>query len=246
MHLDLLPVAGLLRLDSELDALKREAAELSARVERGKSRVLAADAELERNGAQLAACAERQAGLERQRRAAADRGRNLSAQLDAGALMDFAAASHQQSTIASQLNGLDDAILAEMERAEELAAARAASGDRKAIAEAWLRDAVDAQRRRRPDLELRHKELVSERRERHGQLRADLRRSYDELRSRSKPVLVTITGGACGHCRFGAPPQVVHDVQLGNKLLTCRGCGCWLTGVHEPEADEDEAAEPEA
>lgn len=245
MHLDLLPVAGLLRTDTELDALKREAAELSARVERAKARVLAAEAELQRIDAEAAVAAERQAQLERARKAAADRGRNLKAQLEAGALMDYAAATHQQDTIAAQINGIDDQILAAMEADEGRATARAEADERKRIAEAWLRDTVEAQRRRRPDLELRHKELVVDRRERHAQLRIDLRRSYDELRARSKPVLVALTGGACAHCRFSAPPQVVHDVQLGNKLLTCRGCGCWLTGVEEPEPDEDEPAEAE-
>ncbi|MFM2246569.1 MAG: hypothetical protein RL071_2643 [Pseudomonadota bacterium] len=241
MHLELLPVAALLRMDTELDALKREAGELSAKVERAKARVQAAEAEVQRVDADAKACAERQAGLEKQRKVAAERGRNLKAQLEAGALMDYAAALHQQDTLAAQLNTLDDAILAEMEAADGLVAARAEAVERKGIAEAWLRDSLDGQRRRRPDLELRHKELVVARRDQHAQLRAELRRPYDELRDRKKPILVALVGGACAHCRFSAPPQVIHDVQLGQKLLTCRGCGCWLTGVDEPEeADEAE------
>ena len=65
MHLELLPVAALLRMDTELDALKREAGELSAKVERAKARVQAAEAEVQRVDADAKACAERQAGLDR-------------------------------------------------------------------------------------------------------------------------------------------------------------------------------------
>jgi predicted nucleic acid-binding Zn-ribbon protein len=245
VHQDLLPVAALLRNDQEIDALRKEAVELGARVERAKVRVTEAEAALVKQRTAISENIALQADLDKKHKSVAGRAANLKAQLEGGAAMNYDAALHQQALLQQQLDSLDEQAFAALEASEALEAARIKAEDRKGITEVMLRDALDAQKRRRPDLELRFKEVQAERKERHTALRPDLRVAYDDMRDRKKPVLVTIVDDICSCCRMNVPPQLVFDVLRETKLVVCRGCNCWFAGIEEPDdkGDEDDAAE---
>ena len=242
MHNDLLPVAALLRADTEMDALRKEALDLSGRVERAKARVAEAEAALIKQRELIAENSALQADLEKRHASTTSRAKNLKAQLEAGAAMNYEAALHQQEVLQGQIDELDEQGFAALEAAEALEAGLAKATERKGVAEVWLRDAHEAQRKRRPDLELRYKDVQAERKQLHAGLRADLRIAYDDMRDRKKPVLVTIINDVCSCCRMHVPPQLAHDVLRDTKLVVCRGCNCWFMGIdepEEPEADDD-------
>lgn len=241
MHPDLLPVAALLRNDQEIDALRKEAVDLGARVERAKVRITEAEAALQNQRKLITENSALQADLEKKHKATASRAANLKAQLEAGAAMNYDAALHQQALLQQQLDSLDEQAFAALEAAEALEAGRLKAEERKGIAEVLLRDALEAQRRRRPDLELRFKDVQAERKTRHGGLRSDLRVAYDDMRDRKKPVLVTIVDDICSCCRMNVPPQLVFDVLRETKLVVCRGCNCWFSGIEAPDDKDDEA-----
>ncbi len=48
---------------------------------------------------------------------------------------------------------------------------------------------------------------------------------YEFIRSRiSNPVIVPVDNGVCGGCHIQVPPQVFHDLQKGEQIISCPNC----------------------
>ena len=242
MNAELLAIHDLLKVDLELDALKAEAASLAERVVKSKQRI--ADLEGQRareEGERLAAVdAERKAQRERadfiEKR---DRTQQL---IDRGQAPDYAVAEKQLKQLIDLVDRHDTSLLQAMEARERVEQRLARTDELLDVARARLRDAAEKQRVRRPEIEARHKALQAQKKDRRMGLSPERARQYDDLRSRERPVLVRVAGGACSHCHRAT---AAHEVQalVKGMLVACRGCGCFFLEVEaapEAEPEEDE------
>jgi hypothetical protein len=133
---------------------------------------------------------------------------------------------------------LEDEILAEMERREqietriveidvELEQKRAAAADR--LQE--LEQELGFVQREIAALEERRQGMVSE-------VEPGLYRLYDRLRrGRRFPALVALKGHACGACHGRLPHQVVREITHHGSLHPCEACGVLIYAPIGVEAD---------
>ena len=49
--------------------------------------------------------------------------------------------------------------------------------------------------------------------------------TYDRIRKKCMPVLVSVRKKACGACYKTFPPQRIQEIKKGNGLITCDNCG---------------------
>jgi len=228
LHPDLMSVSAVLELDVEVEALREEAAALAGQVEKMKKRIAAVDQERSEIEAKQKENEAAEQKCSREIRDTNARRKNLSEMMTSGAPMDYVAAQRQVEASLKVVGELEARIFELMEAREILDKRLRANHDRRGIEEARLKEASEAQRRRRPDIELKFKDRSAQRKAAHAGLRSDLRRQYDELRERKRPVLVVLQNGVCSFCHSVAPPQMVSEALGGQRCQTCRGCGCWI------------------
>jgi predicted nucleic acid-binding Zn-ribbon protein len=69
-------------------------------------------------------------------------------------------------------------------------------------------------------------ELESQRKERAAQVKPDLLKRYERIRSRQGNLgMVKITGNTCPGCHVTFPSEVVKALRAGRSELTCESCG---------------------
>jgi predicted nucleic acid-binding Zn-ribbon protein len=218
-----------LAVDREMDTLKDEARELAAAVEAAK----AAAAEAAAGAAAALAALEAARAEERthQRQldeytARRDRTRRL---IESGAAPDYAAADKQLTQLTAIVDDMETGALLRMDAREAAERAHAAAGLAVQRATHALDGARARQAARRPEIEARFTPLKPRRDALAARLPGDIRQTYDDLRQRRKPVVVTLQpDGQCPHCHLEAPPQLVNLVRRCEGLQVCRGCGCWF------------------
>ena len=243
MHDDLLRISDLLKVETEMDALRSEAAELAGKVERSKKRI--ADLEQQRlveEGA-LRGVVEKERGLSRR---VADFGakRERTQGLINTGQGNYAAATAQLAEIEKVLGELDSEMLAVLEEREKAEALVARTVELQKVAAGRLKTAAEKQRSRRPEIEARYKVLTPERLKRTEDLGHHLAARYKDLRARKRPVLVRVVDGNCEFCHMAVPAHIVTEVFGGRRAHACRGCGCWFRDAVDtsatPVTEEDE------
>ena len=219
----------MLVLDREMDALKDEARQLAAAVEGAKQSH--AEAVAAAAAAQSALDAAKADERTHQRQldeytGRRDRTRRL---IDSGGAPDFAAAEKQLTQLVAIVDDMETGALLRMEAREAAERAVAAAGLAVQRATHALESARARQAKRRPEIEGRFGPLKPRREAQAARLPAEVRQTYEDLRKRNKPVVVTLQpDGQCPHCHLEAPPQTVNLVRRCEGLQVCRGCGCWF------------------
>jgi predicted nucleic acid-binding Zn-ribbon protein len=58
-----------------------------------------------------------------------------------------------------------------------------------------------------------------------GQVAKPVLATYERIRKRCSPVLVSLRKKSCGACYKTFPPQKIQEIKRGNGLVTCDSCG---------------------
>ncbi len=238
MNDELLEIHDLLKVEVELEALKAEAGALAASVKKRRARV--GERESEEATAREDLKVVRRAELDLQRRLddyvrQRDRTKDL---IDTGRAPDFLAAERQVKGCQEVVDRLEGELLEAMEAREAVEKRIAVALEGVGIEKARVRDALERQRTRRPEVETRWKVIAPLRKERRGALAPDLLRKYDDLRGRSRPVLIKVIDGSCEFCHMRVQPNIIQNFDR-DRLASCSGCGCWLREVVDTSPDSD-------
>jgi uncharacterized protein len=68
-------------------------------------------------------------------------------------------------------------------------------------------------------------DLQTQRAEKSGQVPAHVLSRYERILSNREGVaLVPVAHESCGGCSMSVPPQVVHQLRVGEELITCESC----------------------
>jgi len=241
MHDDLLAIHDLLKVETEMDALRHEAAQLAARVNKARRRIQEMEAQSTQEKARLA---ELQADEKtRQRRV-----RDFTARRDRTQQLIDSGRGDYQTAVAqlNEINGLIDKYEGEaleaIEARERQESLIVRTAELLMVAKGRARTAADKQRGRRPEIEARFKELGPLRKSRTEALGHHLGNQYKDLRARKRPVLVRAVDGTCEFCNMSLPPHWLSEIHGGRRVRNCRGCGCFFRDSVEttPEVDEEE------
>ena len=149
---------------------------------------------------------------------------------------EYAALSLEIEHAKRQISDTEDAILSQLEladeRTEELEAAREAATTEERSLDARISDL-------RSDLK-RLDDIVAVKRDERLRLskRVDqtVLERYDRiLRSKGDTALSRVVAGACSGCRMKLPPQFVIEVKRADGLIECQSCGRILFWKREGE-----------
>lgn len=241
MNEDLLEIRKLLRVETELEELKQRAGELAATVKKRRERVAQREAERDQALAELPEAKEAERVLQRRVEDYVRKRDKTQQLIDQGKAPDFLAAERQVKGCQDVIDRLEGELLEAMEARERVEARIAAAEEAISIEKARVRDALTRQSEKRPAIEARWKELAPLRKQRRADMAHDLLRRYDDLRTRKRPVLVSVVSGSCEHCHMSVAPNLIQSFDRG-RLVSCKGCGCWLWEIVEPEdaAPDDE------
>ena len=154
--------------------------------------------------------------------------------IDAGKAPDYRLAEQQLRACLQIVDELETEALELMERRDdaEQVFEQAQSRYDRALAAAKLamvreRDRIPAIDRELEDLDLARPAL------REG-LAREHRAPFKTLLARKRSAIATLKSGACSLCNYGAPSQVVNEIEGHSRVHTCRNCGRFLL----PERDE--------
>lgn len=241
MHADLFAVRDLLEAETELEALRDEAAQLARRIHKGKRRIH--DLEVQKNQEKAAVADKKKAELQVQRRLEEFRARLVRTQslIDSGQ-GDYGAAVKQRDELNRVIDRTEGELLEAIDEREKAERAVVRTDELQAVARGRLKTAGEKQRDRRPAIEKRFAVLAPRRKALQAELSTDLANRYKDLRARKRPVLVRVVDGVCEHCNMSVPAHMAGEVASGRRIHTCRGCGCWLRDVvvTDPAVEEDE------
>jgi predicted nucleic acid-binding Zn-ribbon protein len=238
---DLLEIRKLLRVETELEELKQRAGDLAATVKKRRARVSLREGERDQAVSELPVAKEAERLLQRRVEDYVRKRDKTQQLIDEGKAPDFLAAERQVKGCQEVIDRLEGELLEAMEARERVEARIAAAEEAIGIEKARVRDALTRQSDQRPAIEQRWKELAPLRKQRRADMAHDLLRRYDDLRTRKRPVLISVVSGSCEHCHMSIAPNLIQNFDR-DRLVACKGCGCWLWEVVEPEdpAPDDE------
>ncbi|MBI3252333.1 MAG: hypothetical protein HYZ52_03295 [Candidatus Omnitrophica bacterium] len=110
--------------------------------------------------------------------------------------------------------------------AVETAKARAAK-EKESLAgeEKKFKEAIEASKKTSEELASQIAALEEKRKAYAPNIEPRLLSQYERiLKSREGLALVPVKNNACGGCHMGLPPQVLHEVRLGEKMIVCETC----------------------
>jgi predicted nucleic acid-binding Zn-ribbon protein len=228
MHPDLVRLAELTDLDTELDRVKKDLTAARATVEQAAGAEREATAARDRAAADLEVAKNEERALYRKIDEYKTRRQGAVRMLEMGA-GSADAAEKQLAQCEAILDETETELLYLMERMDTLRAALAAADASVARAKAAHTEAARAAPGRIGELEAQEKDLTGRRTAVHADIPADLRGRYDLLRaSKKRTAVARIVDGTCSACNISVQAQMIADVKRG-QLVTCHGCQRWLT-----------------
>jgi predicted nucleic acid-binding Zn-ribbon protein len=243
MHDDLLAIHDLLKVETEMDALRTEAAQLAARVNKARRRIKDLEGQISQERSQLVV-------LQNDEKAKQRRVRDFTARRDRTQKLIDSGQGDYQTAVAqlNEINGLidtcEEAFLESIDSRERQEALIVRTDELTKVAKGRARTAAERQRDRRPEIEARFKALGPLRKSRTSSLGSHLATQYADLRARKRPVLVRAVDGTCEFCNMMLPPHWVDEVRGGRRVRICRGCGCFfrdsVESAPEPSDDDDD------
>jgi predicted nucleic acid-binding Zn-ribbon protein len=190
--------ANVERLETELEALKKEALSLRVATDEKQSQLASGEAAVEKRRVQL---------------------RTATSNREFQALQDEVAAAQKANEV------LEIEILEAMEKLDEydkrLEQAKAAMAKARLDAEKVALETAEAEPLIRGDIE----RLRGELQECEGELPGDFREIYRRVtRQKGEDALAPIQGEFCGGCNQHVPVNVINAMML-NRPATCKACG---------------------
>lgn len=237
MHDDLLAIHDLLKVENEMMDLRKEAAELAARVKKARQRILDTEQQQAEEEAERAAIQEEERTLNRRIREYGTR-RDRTQQLIDSGTGDYHSAVAQLEELTGIIDRLEGELLEAIDRRERQETCIERTKELLVVAKGRAVTAAERQRVRRPEVEARYKVLAPLRKERTSALEGHLGQRYADLRARQRPVLVRAVNGSCEYCNMAVPPHYLAEIAGGTRVHTCRGCGCWFRDAVETDSEE--------
>lgn len=135
------------------------------------------------------------------------------------------AIDHEIAKAKMEIDRLEDRILTLMEERDSLRRSIEENGRE---VEKEAKELSDEETRYQEELILIGQELNSARERRTGlipHIGEELLSLYDKLRQKKENIaIVTIKAGACGGCFMNLPPQVINEVKISARPITCENC----------------------
>jgi predicted nucleic acid-binding Zn-ribbon protein len=148
--------------------------------------------------------------------------------IDTGKAPDYRLAEQQLRNCTEMVDQLETEALELMEQRDEaeqtMEAAEQAYEQARQAAEA----AVIRQRDRIPEIDRALEDLDLTRPALEAALAPEHKGPFRVLRSRKRYALSELHEGACRRCNYGAPSQVVNEIEANQRVHTCRNCGRFL------------------
>ena len=240
LHPDVLAIQRVARLDTRIDEAIQAIKDLEdgirvaiERVKAGRVDKAALAATLEEAKAEEARLEGRVASYAQKR----DRTQQL---IDLGQAPDFLVARKQLDQYAEIVDETELEQLGQMEIREALEGRLERQRQQLEIDEGRYKAARAKRDAARPVLEAEVKALRPQRAAAWGELPEDLHGSYETLRRKHQPVLVTLVDGVCTHCHIEARPQTIIEVGQQKATHRCRGCTSYILDAVESEPAEEE------
>ncbi len=139
---------------------------------------------------------------------------------------EYRALNSEIAHLQEKISGLEDQAIAAMEQAEQAQADVVLKKNGAEKDEVRIRDQLQNLELRRGNLEQEIQHTRLERDALAGGIDpAWLARYCHILEHKKDKALVPIENGACGQCHMTLPPQVIHDTQRADGIVTCSFCG---------------------
>jgi len=228
------PVTEQLRLIRDLCSLDARILVLRGQLQQIPQDLARLDAEQARHqGALDKVKHEREASLKNRRaleleaETAAATGKRLQTQLvQVKTNKEYSAMLHEIEAAKDAVSQLEEKILLEMERQDELAAAEQQEQQAFAAAAGRIgqqRQSLEEQQR---DVQSRVDALAAERQRSVDALPRDVLTVYQRIfQGRGGQAIVPVEQRACGGCGAPLPLQLVNEVRKMGSLITCESCG---------------------
>ncbi len=243
MHEDLLKIHDLLKVENEMMDLRKEAAELAARVQKSRTRIQKVQQQLHSEEAELKRIQDEERTQNRRIREHEAR-RDRTQELINTGKGDYQTAVAQLDELNGLIDRFETELLGIIERRERQEACIDRTKELLSVAKGRAVTATESQRTRRPEVEARFKVLAPLRKERTAAIEGHLGQRYADLRARKRPVLVKSIDGTCEFCNMAVPSHFLAEIWGGRRIHNCRGCGCWFVDAIDtqapPKDEEDE------
>jgi len=244
MHDDLLAIHDLLKVETEMDNLRTEAAQLAARVNKARRRIKDLDAQKLQEEATLSELDSEEKTVHRRVNDFTVR-RDRTQQLIDSGRGDYQTAVAQLAEINGVIDRHESNLLEVIDRKERQESLIERTAELISVAKGRARTAAERQRARRPEIEARFKKLGPIRKSRTDILGPHLGSQYKDLRTRKRPVLVNAVDGTCEFCNMSLPSHWLGEIAGGRRARNCRGCGCWFRDSVESVAEETDEEDDE-
>ncbi len=244
MHDDLLAIHDLLKVETEMDNLRAEAAQLAARVNKARRRIKDLDAQKAQEEAKLGELDTQEKTVQRRVRDFGERRDRTQKLIDSGR-GDYQTAVAQLAEINGVIDRHESELLEAIEQKELQETLIGRTTELMSVAKGRARTAGDRQRARRPEIEARFKKLGPLRKSRTEDLGSHLANQYKDLRTRKRPVLVNAVDGTCEFCNMALPSHWLGEIVGGRRVRNCRGCGCWFRDAVESVVEESDEEDDE-
>jgi uncharacterized protein len=154
--------------------------------------------------------------------------RTTRTMIDTGKAPDYRLAEQQLRACIEISDDLETEALELMEQRDEAEAVLAAATRTYELAVAAADLAEERERVRIPAIDRELEDLDLTRPPLKAALPPALLSPFEVLRARRRSAVAKLHSGACTACNYGAPPQVVNEIDGDVRVHTCRNCGRFL------------------
>jgi predicted nucleic acid-binding Zn-ribbon protein len=148
--------------------------------------------------------------------------------IDTGKAPDYRLAEQQLRNCTEMVDQLETEALELMEQRDEAEQAMEAAERAFVQAREAAEKAVVRERDRIPEIDRALEDLDLARPPLQAALAPEHKGPFRILRSRKRFALSHLQDGACSRCNYGAPSQVVNEIEGHQRVHTCRNCGRFL------------------
>ncbi len=134
--------------------------------------------------------------------------------------------AEQEITFASrQLEAREEALLSTIDANEALEKELQALQEKIVVAKEDLKKIQDESREAFVNFESRESQYREKREELIAAVSGEVLSLYDRIREKFVDAVVPVSGSSCSSCFISVAPQLLVEIQRGEKVVRCRGCG---------------------
>ena len=214
------------KIDAEIYAMRRDLAAFPAQKKK-------AEEEFDRKKAKLKASEEEQKSLllkqktkEGDLQSKEEKIKKLQAQLyQLKTNREYSAMELEIKGLKADKSLLEEEILLMLDRVEQAKATAVKEKELLGIDEKKFKETLDDLKKRAEALETSLKEFEEKRKAYSPSIDPKLLSQYERiLKGREGLALVPVVNDSCGGCHLELPPQIVNEIQIQEKVITCESC----------------------